>query len=207
MAPFCRESIECCPGIVSRYFCKLLLTISVAPVITGMTKHFMFHIFWISVLRFLYFNLFSASFCIIIFFFYFFLLLFWNSILSSLVCSKCKVHGLNTWWGHRSHPPILTSTYFIAETVDVFRLNLVLGGLYRSRWPHGLRRMSWALDCWDRGFESRRRMDVCLCVYVLSYNVSLEPSATSRSLVQRSPTKCLITVRNPKWEARALHRL
>jgi hypothetical protein len=44
MAVFCKESIECCPGIVSRYFCKLLLTIPVAPMITGMTKHYMFHI-------------------------------------------------------------------------------------------------------------------------------------------------------------------
>jgi hypothetical protein len=34
--------------------------------ITGMTKHFMFHIRWISVLKFLYFNLFSDSFCITI---------------------------------------------------------------------------------------------------------------------------------------------
>jgi hypothetical protein len=33
--------------------------------ITGMTKHFMFHILWISILRFLYFNFFSAYFCII----------------------------------------------------------------------------------------------------------------------------------------------
>jgi hypothetical protein len=33
--------------------------------ITGMTKHFMFHILWISILRFLYFNFFSATFCII----------------------------------------------------------------------------------------------------------------------------------------------
>jgi hypothetical protein len=34
----------------SRYFCKLLLTIPVAPMITGMTKHFMFHILWIVIL-------------------------------------------------------------------------------------------------------------------------------------------------------------
>jgi hypothetical protein len=32
--------------------------------ITGMTKHFMFHILWIYTLRFLYINLFSASFWI-----------------------------------------------------------------------------------------------------------------------------------------------
>jgi hypothetical protein len=41
-----------------------LLTIPVAPMITGMTKHFMFHILRNSILRFLYFNFFSASFCI-----------------------------------------------------------------------------------------------------------------------------------------------
>jgi hypothetical protein len=55
MAVFCRESIECHPGIVSRYFCKLLLTIPVALMITGMTKHFMLHILWSSILTFLYF--------------------------------------------------------------------------------------------------------------------------------------------------------
>jgi hypothetical protein len=32
-AVFCKESIECCPGIVSRYFCKLLLTIPVIIII------------------------------------------------------------------------------------------------------------------------------------------------------------------------------
>jgi hypothetical protein len=36
-AVFCRESIECCPGIVSRYFCKFLLTIPTAPIIIIIT--------------------------------------------------------------------------------------------------------------------------------------------------------------------------
>jgi hypothetical protein len=36
----------------------------VAPVITGITKHFMFHIRSVSVLKFLYFNFFLDSFCI-----------------------------------------------------------------------------------------------------------------------------------------------
>jgi hypothetical protein len=36
--------------------------------LTGMTKHFMFHILWISILIFLYFNLFSASFYITLLF-------------------------------------------------------------------------------------------------------------------------------------------
>jgi hypothetical protein len=43
MAFFGKQSIECCPGIVSR-FCNLLLTVPMAPMITGMTKHFMFYI-------------------------------------------------------------------------------------------------------------------------------------------------------------------
>jgi hypothetical protein len=37
-----------------------LVTIPVAPMITGVTKLFMFHIRWISVLKFLYFNFFRA---------------------------------------------------------------------------------------------------------------------------------------------------
>jgi hypothetical protein len=38
----------------------------VAPVITDMTKLFMFHILWISILRFLYFSFFSDSFCLLL---------------------------------------------------------------------------------------------------------------------------------------------
>lgn len=60
---FCRESIGCCLGTVSRFF-KLLSTIPVAPVVTGMTKHFTFHICWISILRLFYFNFSPASVCI-----------------------------------------------------------------------------------------------------------------------------------------------
>jgi hypothetical protein len=45
-------------------FFRPLVTIPVAPVITSTKKHFMFHIRWISILQFLYFNFFSDSFCI-----------------------------------------------------------------------------------------------------------------------------------------------
>jgi hypothetical protein len=38
-AVFCRESTECFPDIVSKYFFSPLVTIPVAPMITGMTKH------------------------------------------------------------------------------------------------------------------------------------------------------------------------
>jgi hypothetical protein len=37
MAVFCKESIACCPGIVLRYFCKLLLTIIIIIIIIIMS--------------------------------------------------------------------------------------------------------------------------------------------------------------------------
>jgi hypothetical protein len=45
-------------------FFSSLVTILLASIITGMTKHFVLHIHWTSVLRVLYFNFFWASFCI-----------------------------------------------------------------------------------------------------------------------------------------------
>ena len=49
IAVFCSESIECFPGTVSKFFLKLLVTIPVAPVITGTLVHFRFHIRCISI--------------------------------------------------------------------------------------------------------------------------------------------------------------
>ena len=63
IAVFCSESIECFPGIVSKFFFKLLVTIPVAPIITGTILHFRFHIRCIAIHKLLYFNFFSASFC------------------------------------------------------------------------------------------------------------------------------------------------
>ena len=63
IAVFCSESIECFPGVVSKFFFKLLVTIPVAPIITGTIVHFRFHIRCISIHKLLYFNFFSASFC------------------------------------------------------------------------------------------------------------------------------------------------
>jgi hypothetical protein len=54
----------------------------------------------------------------------------------------------------------------------------------RSRWPRGLR----PLGCWGRGFESRSGHGCCL----LCCPVQVEVSETGWSLVQRSPTVCLI---------------
>ena len=44
IAFFCSESIECFPGTASKFFLKLLVTITVAPIITGIIVHFRFHI-------------------------------------------------------------------------------------------------------------------------------------------------------------------
>ena len=63
IAVFCGESNECFPGTVSKFFLKLLVTIPVAPIITGTIVHFRFHIRFISIHKLLYFNFFTASFC------------------------------------------------------------------------------------------------------------------------------------------------
>ena len=59
-AAFCSESIECFPGTASKFFLKLLVTIPVAPIITGIIVHSRFHILCISIHKLLYFNFFSA---------------------------------------------------------------------------------------------------------------------------------------------------
>ena len=63
IAVFCSESIECFPCRASKFFLRLLVTIPVAVVITGIIAHFRFHIRCISIHELLYFNFFSASFC------------------------------------------------------------------------------------------------------------------------------------------------
>jgi hypothetical protein len=59
---FCSESIECLPFIASRFSPKLFVTISVAPIMTGIIVHFRFHIRCISIPKLMYFTFFSASF-------------------------------------------------------------------------------------------------------------------------------------------------
>ena len=63
IAVFCSESIEWFPGIISKFFFKVLVTIPVVPIITGTIVHLRFHIRCISIHKLLYFNFFSASFC------------------------------------------------------------------------------------------------------------------------------------------------
>jgi len=63
IAVFCSGSIECIPCTASKCFFKLLVTIPVAPIITGTIVHERFHIRCISIYKLLYFNFFFASFC------------------------------------------------------------------------------------------------------------------------------------------------
>ena len=58
IAVFCSESIEYFPGTAPKFFLKLLVTIPVAPIITGIIVHFRFHIRSISIPKLLYFNFF-----------------------------------------------------------------------------------------------------------------------------------------------------
>jgi len=57
VAVFCSGSIECFPGTISKFFLKLLVTLPVAPIITGTIVHYRFHIRCISIHKLLYFNL------------------------------------------------------------------------------------------------------------------------------------------------------
>jgi hypothetical protein len=55
IAVFCSESIECFPGVASRFLLKLFVSIPVAPIITGVIVHFRFHIRCNSIPKRLYF--------------------------------------------------------------------------------------------------------------------------------------------------------
>ena len=60
---FCSESIECFPGMVSKFFLKHFVAIRMAPTITGTILCFRFHIHSISIHKLWYFSFFFVSFC------------------------------------------------------------------------------------------------------------------------------------------------
>ena len=64
MAVFCSFRTSWLPGMLPMYFRNDFEMVPVAPVITGITVVFTFHIRWISIVRSLYFKMFSASFLI-----------------------------------------------------------------------------------------------------------------------------------------------
>jgi hypothetical protein len=62
---FVKNLLNAFPVLLTDWlFLYLLLRVHVLPKITGITMQFIFHVRWISMLRFLYVNFFSASFCI-----------------------------------------------------------------------------------------------------------------------------------------------
>ena len=65
IAVFCSESVECFPGIVSKFFFKLLVTIPVAPIITGIIVHFRFHIIITIIIIIIIISSSSSNICII----------------------------------------------------------------------------------------------------------------------------------------------
>ena len=61
MAVFCGSFTSCFPGMLLMYFLNDYEIVPVAPIITGITFVFTFHMRCISVVRSLYFRIFSAS--------------------------------------------------------------------------------------------------------------------------------------------------
>ena len=99
IAVFCSESIKCFPGTASKFFLKLLITIPVAPIITGIIVHFRFNIRYISIHKVLYFNFFSASFC--------------TTFLSAGIATSISVHVFSFLF------LIITSGLFVITSLSV----------------------------------------------------------------------------------------
>ena len=65
MAVFCSSLTSCFPGMLLTYFLNDFEIVPVAPIVTGITFVFTFHMRCISIVRSLYFRIFWASFLII----------------------------------------------------------------------------------------------------------------------------------------------
>ena len=99
------------PGTASKFFLKLLVTIPVAPIITGIIVHFRFHIRGISIHKLSYFNFFSASFC--------------TTFLSAGTATTISVHVFSFLF------LIITSGLFVVPSLTVLLLLLLLLLYYR----------------------------------------------------------------------------
>jgi len=64
MAVFCSSLITCFPGMLLRYCLSDFEMVPVAHIITGITFAVTFHMRWISIMKSLYFKIFSTSFLI-----------------------------------------------------------------------------------------------------------------------------------------------
>ena len=61
MAVFCSSLISCFPDMLLRYCLSDFEMVPVTPFVTGITFAFTFHMHWISIIRSLYFKIFSLS--------------------------------------------------------------------------------------------------------------------------------------------------
>jgi hypothetical protein len=86
--------------------------------------------------------------------------------------SQCQfVHHKShmDWPGREPGPAINDLSHGNASHQRYFKICLSITTFSgRSRWPLSLRRRSWPLACWNRGFESRPRHGcLSLCLYVM----------------------------------------
>jgi hypothetical protein len=68
--------------------------------------------------------------------------------------------------------PVKKATLPLPVTTDTSTFLIFFSKVFefrcRARWPHGLRRMSWPLGCWDRRFEfCWGAWILSLCLYIL----------------------------------------
>ena len=117
IAVFCSESIECFPGTASKFFLKLLVTIPVAPIMTGIIKHFRFHIRCISIHKLLYFNFLSASFC--------------TSFLYAGIATSISVHVFSFYYYYYYY-----YWYYYYYSNDDLRIMVVVVGDNARWWKH-----------------------------------------------------------------------
>ena len=72
MAVFCSSLTSCFPGMLLTYFLNYFEIVPIAPIITGITFVLTFHMRCISIVRSLYFRIFSASFLINYYYYYYY---------------------------------------------------------------------------------------------------------------------------------------
>ena len=72
MAVFCSSLTSWFPGMLLTYFVNVFEIVPVAPIITGITFVFTFHMRCISIVRSLYFKIFSASFYYYYYYYYYY---------------------------------------------------------------------------------------------------------------------------------------
>jgi hypothetical protein len=88
IAVFCSSLTWCFPGTLLKYFLKDFEMVPVAPLITSVTFVFTFHMRCISVVRFLYFRIFSAYYYYYYYYYY---------------CRRHAVYGQKVISGRMSH--------------------------------------------------------------------------------------------------------